>query len=104
MVTGYVSITYKRLSWCLEIGSSAGGLCRAGMKVASRLNSAITTATRQKSDVPHQVLCYFPIHREYTLSIIADSLKERNNWGSLEIAANNASQVSCSLETNKLKY
>lgn len=81
MVTGYVSITYKRLSRCLAIGSSAGGLCRAGMKVASRLNSAITTATRQKSDVPRQVLCYLPIHREYTLSMIADSFKERETTG-----------------------
>lgn len=81
MVTGYVSITYKRLSRCLAIGSRAGGLCRAGMKVASRLNSAITTATRQKSDVPRQVLCYLAINREYTLSIIADSLKERETTG-----------------------
>lgn len=34
-------MTYRRFSWYLAMGKRAGGLCSAGMKLVSRLNSAI---------------------------------------------------------------
>jgi len=44
-VIGYVSIRYSRLSWCLVMGNSAAGLCKAGMKLEPRSKSAMLAAS-----------------------------------------------------------